>query len=45
MPHPEWAEVFIIRIKPYTIVGGSGERKVQKGEVEDQRRSHSLRNE
>lgn len=38
-----WAEVFIIGIKLYTIVGGSGEGKVQKRELEDQRRSHSFK--
>lgn len=29
-----WAGPFIIGIKPYTIVGGSGDRKVQKVELE-----------
>lgn len=29
-----WAEPFIIGIKPYTTVGGSGHRRVQKVELE-----------
>lgn len=39
------SEVFMMGIKPYTTVGGSGEGTVQRRELEDQRRSHSLGNE
>lgn len=37
-----WAEAFTIRIKSYTTVGGSGDREVQRVQLEDQRRSHPL---
>lgn len=39
-----WAKGFIAGIQSFTIVGQAREIKVQKGELEDQRRSYYLVN-